>query len=254
VIDPLDRDGCRRLADAIGDTPTGSIMIHALLTGRGRAYVIGDIDQFDAALVAPDYCADEPQAWGNPESIWQILAQLRGWTAVEVPRDIAPPLAKLVTQHTDRATKLLDDIFFVADAASPIVASFEHPGARLLTPDDVDLLAAAPHKLSGGDVALARRMLTEAIYAAAVIDGRIVARVEAYARSPRYANLGAYVLEEFRRQGLATACAALVTRAVIAAGQTAVWSTGETNPASQAVARRLGYRELARTSTYVVLD
>ena len=95
-------------------------------------------------------------------------------------------------------------------------------------------------------------MLTEAVYAAAVIDGRIVARVEAYARSPRYANLGAYVLEEFRHQGLATACAALVTRAVVASGQTAVWSTGETNPASQAVARKLGYRELPRTCTYVV--
>ena len=50
MIDPLDDDGCRRLADAIGDTPTWSIMIHALLTGRGRAYVVGEIDHFDAAL------------------------------------------------------------------------------------------------------------------------------------------------------------------------------------------------------------
>jgi GNAT superfamily N-acetyltransferase len=254
VIEPLDRDGCRRLAAVIGDTPTWSIMIHALLTGRGRAYVIGDVENFDAALVAPDYCADEPQAWGKPESIWQILAQVPGWTAVEVPREVAPPLAQLVTRHTSRATKLVDDIFFVAEASPPAGPPFEHPSVRILTLDDLDLLVAAPHKLSGGDVALARRMLTEAIYAAAVVDGRIVARVEAYARSPRYANLGAYVLEDFRGRGLATACAALVARAVLAAGQTAVWSTGETNPASQAVARKLGYQELPRTSTYVVLD
>jgi len=254
VIELLDRDGCRRLADAIGDTPTWSIMIHALLTGRTRAYVVGDIENFDAALVAPDYCANEPQAWGKPEQVWHILAQLSGWTAVEVPREIASPLAKLVTQRTGRATKLVDDIFFVTDAPPPAGRPFEHPSVRILTLDDLDLLVAAPHKLSGGDVTLARRMLTEAVYAAAVIDGRIVARVEAYARSPRYANLGAYVLEEYRRRGLATACAALVTRAVLAAGQTAVWSTGETNPASQSVARKLGYRELPRTSTYVVPD
>jgi RimJ/RimL family protein N-acetyltransferase len=253
VIAPLDREGCRRLADAIGDTPTWSIMTHALLTGRGRAYVIGDIENFDAALVAPDYCADEPQAWGTPDAIWQILAQLNGWTAIEVPREIAPALAGLVTRHSGRPTKLVDDIFFVTDTPPPPAdLAFEHPAVRLLTLDDLDLLAAAPQKLSGGDVALARRMLSEAIYAAAIVDGRIVARVEAYARSPRYANLGAYVLAEFRRRGFATACAALVTRAVLAAGQTAVWSTGESNPPSQAVARKLGFRELPRTSTYVI--
>ena len=104
-----------------------------------------------------------------------------------------------------------------------------------------------------GDVVPPQRMPTESIYAAAVIDGRLVARAEAYGRAPRYANLGAYVLAAFRRRGLATACAALVTRAVLAAGQTPVWSTGETNLASQGVARKLGYREIAGM-TYVVLE
>ena len=254
MIEPLDGDACRRLADAIGDMPTWSIMIHALLTCRGRAYVIGDIDDFDAALVAPDYCPKEPQAWGEPAHIWRILAELSGWTAVEVPREIAPLLARIVARETGRPTKLVDDIFFIADAPPPAGRASEHPAVRILTVDDLGLLVAATPKLSGGDLMTARRMLTEAIYAAAIIDGRIVARVEAYARSPRYANLGAYVLEEFRGRGLATAAAALVTRAALAAGQTPVWSTGETNPASQAVARKLGYRELPRTSTYVVFE
>ena len=69
----------------------------------------------------------------------------------------------------------------------------------------------------------------------------------------RYANLGAYVLEEFRGQGLATAAAALVTREVLARGETPVWSTCETNTASQDVARKLGFRQVAR-ATYVVLE
>lgn len=148
-MEPLDRDGCRALAEAIGDTPLWPIPVHALRTGRGRAFAIGDPRDFDAAVVAPDYCPDEPQAWGDPDGIRRILSQLSGWTAVEVPR--------------------------------------------------------------------------------------------------------AYVLEEFRGRGLATAAAALVTRAVLAAGQTAVWSTGATNVASQSVARKLGSREVARTS-YVVVD
>jgi GNAT superfamily N-acetyltransferase len=252
MMAPLDRDGCLQLAETLGDEPTWSIMIHALLTGRGRAYVIGEPRKFDAAVVVPDYSHNEPQAWGEPDAIWRILSQLRGWTAIEVPPDVAPALAKLVTRDTARATTLVDDIFFVSDGSGlpPPVAK---AAVRILTLDDLNLLVAAPPKLSGGDAEYARRMLTEGIYAAAIVDGRIVARVEAYARTPRYANLGAYVSEDFRRRGLATAAAALVTTAALAAGQTPVWSTGETNPASQAVARKLGFREIARM-TYVVPD
>ena len=250
-MEPLDRDGCRALAEAIGDTPLWPISVHALRTGRGHAFAIGDPRDFDAAVVAPDYCPDEPQAWGDPDGIRRILSQLSGWTAVEVPRDVAPRLAERVARGMNRSTKVVDQLFFIGDAPPP--SGLEHESVRLLAPDDVDLLVTAPHKLSGGNAESARRMLTEGTYAAAVIGGRIVARVEAYARSPRYANLGAYVLEEFRGRGLATAAAALVTRAVRAAGQTAVWSTGATNVASQSVARKLGSREVARTS-YVVVD
>ena len=78
------------------------VAIHALLTGRGRAYVVGDIANFDAALVAPDYCRDEPQAWGEPNAIWRILSELDGWTAVEVPCEVAPPLAKRVAEGRGR--------------------------------------------------------------------------------------------------------------------------------------------------------
>jgi RimJ/RimL family protein N-acetyltransferase len=224
-------------------------MTHALLTGRGRAYVVGDIAHFDAAVVAPDYGADEPQAWGKPEAIWRIASELTGWTAIEVPSEVAPPLARIIERGMGRSVNLVDDLFFITDTPPPRV---EHASVRMLTIDDVDLLASAPPALSGGDVASARRMLSEGFYAAAVVDGRIVGRVEAYARTPRYANLGAIVLPEFRRQGIALAAASLVTRAVLAAGETPVWSTGANNVASQQVATKLGFREVAR-GTYVVL-
>jgi RimJ/RimL family protein N-acetyltransferase len=249
MIRPLDPLDCRRLADVLGDEPTWPIMTHALHTGRGRAYAIGEIEHFAAAVVAPDYCPDEPQAWGDPEAIWRIVSQLSGWTAIEVPSGIAPPLAKLVGEGMRREVKLVDDLFYAADAPPP---PYQHPAVRMLTIDDVDLLVSAPRELSGGNTEYARRMLSEGFYAAAIVDGRIVGRVEAFCRTPRYANLGAIVLPEFRRQGIAVAAAALVTMAVIESGQTAVWSTGEPNLASQGVAKRLGYRQIGR-GTYVVL-
>ena len=251
MITPLGRDGCLQLAETIGDAPTWPIMTHALLTGRGRAYVVGDAGKFDAAVVAPDYCADEPQAWGEPGAIWRILSELTGWTAVEVPCEIAPALAKLVSEGLGRRTKLVDDLFFACDAPPP--SGMSDPTVRLLTIDDLSLLVASPRELSGGKPDYARLMLTEGVYAAAIVDGRIVARVEAYCRTPRFANLGAYVLNEFRGRGLAAVAGMLVTSAVLASGQTPIWSTSEDNLASQAVARKLGFRKIAR-ATYVVLD
>jgi hypothetical protein len=251
VIPPLDREACLQLAETVGDAPTWPIMTHALLTGRGRAYVVGDARNFEAAVVAPNYCPDEPQAWGEPNAIWRILSELDGWTAVEVPCEVAPPLAKRVAEGRGRKIKLVDDLFFAGHAPPPSRAN--DSAVRLLTIDDLPMLVAAPRELSGGKENYARLMLTEGIYAAAIVDGRIVARVEAYCRTPRYANLGAYVLKEFRGRGFATAAGSLVTSAVRASGQTPVWSTSEDNLASQAVARKIGLRDIAR-ATYVVLD
>jgi hypothetical protein len=248
-IAPLDSRDCRRLADGVGDEPTWSIMTHALLTGRGRAYLAGELPNFAAAMVFPDYCPDEPQAWGDPEAIWQIASQLKGWTAIEVPCAVAPPLAEIVRTATGHDVKLVDDLFFALNRPP---ARFEHPAVRMLGLADADLLTAAPRDLSGGDAERSRRMLTEGFYAAAVIDGQIVGRVEAYCRTPRYANLGAVTLAPYRRQGISAAAASIVAAAVLESGQIPLWSTGEPNLASQAVARKLGFEEIAR-ATYVVL-
>src|SRR5207248_2429310 len=58
---------------------------------------------------------------------------------------------------------------------------------RLLGEKDLDLLLQAPREVSGGPQN-ARRMLGESIIAGAVIDGRIVGRVEAYCRTALHAN------------------------------------------------------------------
>ena len=54
---PLDREGCRILADALGDTPETTISVHRLRDGFCRAYVAGDPARFDAAMVQDDFCS-----------------------------------------------------------------------------------------------------------------------------------------------------------------------------------------------------
>src|SRR2546428_793631 len=84
----------------------------------------------------------------------------------------------------------------------------------------------------------------EGVAAGAVVDRRLVAIAITSARTARHADVGVATLAPWRRRGLATAAASLVTRAVQAAGQTPVWSCGEDNLASLRVARKLGFVEV----------
>src|SRR5207245_2306439 len=129
-------------------------------------------------------------------------------------------------------------------------AAAAHPLVRRLIPDDAPLLV---DDLSGGVWGDARTMLEDGIAAGAVVDGRLVALAHTSGRSTKHADIGVATLEAFRCQGLATAAAALVARAVQATGQTPVWSCGEGNQASLRVAHKLGFVEVSRR-TYVIPD
>jgi len=67
----------------------------------------------------------------------------------------------------------------------------------------------------------------------------------------RYADLGAATLRAWRRRGICAAATALVCRGLQARGLVPVWSTGEGNEASQAVARRVGFSRVG-TTRYVI--
>src|ERR1041385_5657305 len=171
MIHPIDHGACPKLADALGDGRMWSIATHALITGPGRAYMIGELPHFTAAMVVPDYCPDEPFAWGEPQAIWRIASQMSGWKAIEVPSEIAPALAEVVDKAIGRPVKVLDDVFF---AGHQRPARIEHPAVRMLEIKDLPLLADAPRELNGGDEQRAGRMLRESFFAAAIDAGRIV--------------------------------------------------------------------------------
>src|SRR5439155_2562504 len=93
-----------------------------------------------------------------------------------------------------------------------------------------------------GDRAFTERLLREGVCVAAIVDDQLAARTFSYCSNDRYADIGAATAPAFRRRGFCVACAALLCRLIRAEGRTPVWSTGESNTASQAVARKLGFK------------
>jgi len=246
----LDAAGCRELADVLGDTPETVIADHVLRRGVARAYVVGRLPRFAAAVVENfAFNADELIGFGDdPSVLWDVLRSLSGWSCVEVTAAVAPALGPLVAAATGSPVRSLDAIYHVL--ARPVVP-FRHEAVRLLTPADTDLLERAPDGLRGAGYRSARELLTDGIAAAAVVDGGIAAIAHTSARSARHADIGVGTVAAWRGRGLATAAAALVAERIQGPGQIPVWSTGATNPASLRVARKLGFVEVARR-TYVI--
>jgi RimJ/RimL family protein N-acetyltransferase len=244
-----------RLLEALGDTPCTVVAGHLLRRGVGRAYVAGDPAAFEAAVVQatfdpPEWPATEPDGFGShAEAMWAVLREMGGWHCVLVDRDCAPALGARIEAATGRAAGYYGEVRYALTTPAAIL---RHEAVRRLTPDDVALLGASPEpELRGGGWGSAGRLLQEGVAAGAIVDGELVAIAYTCARSPRHAEVAVHTLEPWRRRGLAGAAASLVCRQVQEEGQTPVWSTGEDNRASQAVARKLGFTEVAR-GAYVI--
>jgi predicted GNAT family acetyltransferase len=93
--------------------------------------------------------------------------------------------------------------------------------------------------------------LEEGFVACAIVDDEIVAIAHTSARTDKYADIGVFTSEEWRRRGFVTAAASIVAKCIQDAGLTPTWSAGEDNFASLRVAQKLGFIEASRR-TYVI--
>jgi len=247
---PLGFGEIPRLLAALGDTPFTAIAVARLLRGQARAYLLGERPRFRAAVVQTDDAPEEPTGFGDASELWELLRAIPGWTCVEVADELARPLGKVMSQEMGAAVRYYGDLYYALQRPAIL---WPHPAVRLLTPADAPLLEAAPPQLRGGGLRLLgpRALLAEGYVAAGIVDGRVVATAQLSARGPRYADLGVHTLEPYRRQGLCAAAASLVAQAAQAEGLTPVWSAGEDNRASQAVAIKIGFAYLGRM-TYVI--
>ena len=249
---PLDSTGRRALADALGDTPLTVISAHLLRRGACRAYVAGSPDRFRAAVIQDDNMPGEPLAIGSDvDLIWKLLQSVDGWACIELDSDLAGPMGKIMQAHTGRPVRYHGDMYHAL--TQPAVVS-PHSAVRRLILDDLPLFESAPAELCVNGFGGVARLLEEGFAAGAVVDGRLVAVAHTYAISPRHADIGVFTLDDFRGRGLCTAAAGIVAECVQASGRTPVWSTGEDNRASLRVARKVGFREVARRMYVIPVD
>jgi len=246
---PVDRESCRLLADALGDAPETVISVHQLRRGLCRAYVAGAPPRFRGAIVQGDDLPEEPTGFGSDAAVlWELLRSLEGWECVNVSTEVAPALGNIMEKHLGAPVRYYGDIYHVLD--QPVRES-RHEAVRQLTLDDLELLQSAPVASPGGGFGGPRPLLTHGVVACAIVSGRIVCLAQTYARSERHADIGVFTHEDWRGRGFATAAAAIVARRVQEAGQTPVWSTGEDNWASLRVAQKLGFTKISQR-TYVI--
>lgn len=242
----LDATGCDALADRLGNTPETTIPVHMLRRRLCSAHVTSEPDGQETVVLQSSRLPEEPLAYGNDiEAIWSILRDLPGWTCINVEAQTASQLSPLMQADLGRVVRHVVDIYFTLDRPT---ATFVHPSARSLTRDDLALLEGSSADVQ--EMALGfgtfEGLLAEGIAAGAVVEGYLVALACTTAQTGRHADVGVVTVEEWRGQGVATACAALVADGIHRSGRVPVWSTGEDNLASLRVARKLGFGEVGR--------
>jgi hypothetical protein len=241
AIRELSPDECRQLGEALEDRPETVITRDQLLRGKSRAWISGNLNRWSAAVVDSQLLAGEPMAFGSDASaILQILPKLHHWSCVEAEPELARQIGEAMRGEWGVTAKYCADVYYELRREPPDI---KHPDVRLLTEQDFPLMLAADASLKVGS---SIDLLTERRIAAAVVDGRIVAKAGCYAHSDRYADIGVQTLAEYRCRGYAAAAACLVARSMIDKGWRPVWSTGEDNWASQRVAAKVGFVEISR--------
>ena len=246
-----DSAGLRTIAGTLPDSPETVITLHTLRRGSCHARLTGPIERPTALVVDYDEVPGEPSCYGNnPELLWEILREMPGWFAANVPESLAPELGTRIAQDWGEPVRYLGDQHFTLQQPAPILSD---PVVRRLTPADQPLLDAAPANLRGAGFGTTAGLLAEGIVAAAIVDDALVAIAHTFAISDQYADIGVATHEAFRDHGYATAAASLVAQAIQASGRTPVWSCGETNQASLRVAAKLGFRPALRRE-YVIVE
>jgi RimJ/RimL family protein N-acetyltransferase len=130
---------------------------------------------------------------------------------------------------------------------------FENACVRQLSIEDLPLLKASPEFARAAGFGGPQQLLEESFMACGIVDGKIVASAQAYARSERHADIGVVTLDGYRGHGLATTAASIVAQRLQEAGEIPLWSTGEDNYASQRIAEKLGFTEAGRR-VYVIVE
>lgn len=242
----------RQVAEALGDSPETAIPVHLLRKGGGQVHLAGELPNFDAVIIEDYSVGPELMAFGRDAlSLGMILRGLDGWEAVNVPYQVASPLAAQIREEMGLANHCIDDIYQVPGGPVSVVANAD---VRMLTRADVPLLEAAPDDIRDSfDEDLAAVIAEELIAGAVLPDAGVVAIAATYGFSEPYVDIAVSTLASYRCRGYAAAAASLVASETQKAGNVPIWSCAPTNIGSLQVAYKLGFKEVSRRVN-IVLD
>jgi len=234
------------------ENPETVISIHVLARGDCNVYMSGDQRPGSVAVLQPKELPSEPTGFGSDaNALWQELTQAKGWQCILVDKEIARPLGEIISSQLKTSVSFLDDIYHIPRGQ---VLPFENESVRWLMLDDLAVLETLPPEAQPigfwGDL---RTSLTKGLVAGAIVEGKVVATSFVAARGEQHVDIGVYVLENYRRRGLATVVASLVARSVQSDGLVPVWSCGSHNLPSLKLAQKLGFVEVSKR-TYVIIE
>jgi hypothetical protein len=240
----LDAAGCRALAGAIGESPFTITSVHNLLAGRCKAWAIGEPARPEAAVVQMNDLPSEPEGYGQPDLVWKILRRVPDWDCVSVSWEAGPAVAEIMQREAGINAALYDDLYHVLKGPAVV---HQHPDVRLLTLADVPLMRRMGELDLGHDgYDTPEAAVMEGAFAAAIVEGQIVAVTKATAVGRQFANIGAETHADYRCRGYCTVAASPVARRLQELGLTPVWSAGHTNAASLRVAAKIGFEPYDR--------
>jgi hypothetical protein len=242
----------RQVAEALGDSPGTAIPVHLLRKGGGQVHLAGELPNFDAVVIEDYSVGPELMAFGRDIlSLGTILRGLDDWDAVNVPYEIALPLAAQLRGEMELRTHSVDDVYHLPDGQVAVVPNAD---VRMLTYADIPLLEAAPDDIRDTFDDELEAVIGEELIAGAVLpDAGVVAIAATYGFREKYVDLAVSTLAPYRCRGYASAAASLVACETQKAGRVPVWSCAPTNIGSLQVAYRLGFREVSRRVN-IVLD
>ena len=242
---PSDRGA---LAAWIGERPETILAVAALQAGVGRIWISGSPTEPDAALIESPLVPGEPHGFGRPDAIVDLLAGVDDWRCIELD----PSTAQRLEGEFDRLWGLQRVVIDVVHRLDRAVEIRHHQLVRALTLDDLSQPAQTKDVLPDDEAAVAASAAAGTLFGAVDSDV-IVGQAGSMATGSEFADVGVHVAEPYRRQGIATAAASQTCAILRQREVTPVWSTGAHNAASLAVAKTLGFTEIA-TLTYLVRD
>lgn len=227
----------------IAQLDDSSVLAIAALRSGKRSYLCGPLEAFNALVV--EELPTEFGGYGDPIALAELMLLLSDWGCVEVEPELATVVASRLSQLGSLRTRFYGSVYY--ELQTPVRGT-THEAVRLLSPADGALIRDADPQL---ELENPEQLLRGGVLAGAVVDGDLVARASCLARSAQHADIAVATLERYRSQGLATAAASVVAGQLQRSQLVPVWSTGETNQASQRIAEKLGFTLVARRS-YVI--